>query len=265
MGVTAIRAIHQLIDDVPHILEDPISLRLINDDLAERILDDREKYRTQPMRALRSHVVLRSRYAEDGLSEAVRLGVGQFVSLGAGYDTFAYRQPLWARNLTIVEVDHPATQSSKLDLLKRKGVDIPGNIEFLSLDLEKEGLDAGLAKTAFDPTRPAFVACLGVLAYLHVETVHEILRCLGKLSQRSVFTFTFATKSESPQTLSDRTAAHGEPWHARFDVEDMRGALLHNGFAEVRFLDPAEAASKYYAGIGDLPAPRRVTMGQAFL
>jgi methyltransferase (TIGR00027 family) len=265
MGVAAIRAIHQLIDDVPHILEDPVSLRLIDSARAEGILRDPERYRTQSARALRSHVVLRSRYAEDSLFEAARSGVRQFVSLGAGYDTFAYRQPEWAQTLRIVEIDHPATQSSKLDLLERKGIRVPENVEHLPLDLEKEALGPGLAKTAFDPARPAFVACLGVLAYLHVETVHEILDNLGKLPRLSRFAFTFATRTDASQALADRTAAHGEPWHARFDPDDMRSELVRRGFSKVSFLDPSDAADRYYKGRADLPAPRKVTMGLAIV
>ncbi len=263
MGVAVIRAIHQLIDDVPHILEDPLSVRLIDDALAERIVRKPDQYRSQSMKALRSHVVLRSRYAEDGLFEAARSGVRQFISLGSGYDTFAYRQPAWARTLRIFEIDHPATQASKLDLLKQKRIPVPENVELAPLDLEKEYLESGLAGCGFDPALPAFVTCLGVLAYLHTETVHGILRCLGKLPRLSMFTFTFAAKTEASHALSERTAALGEPWHTRFDSEDLRGTLLRNGFKEVSFLHPTEAADRYYAGRDDLPAPRKVTMGRA--
>jgi methyltransferase (TIGR00027 family) len=272
LSVTVIRAIHQLIDHVPHILEDPISPQLIGSALIEQILQNPERYRSQSMRALRSHVVLRSRYAEDGLFEAIQSGVRQFVSFGAGYDTFAYRQPNWAQILKIVEVDHPATQSSKIDLLKQKKIKVPENVEFLPLDFEKENLEMGLARTTLDPARPAFVACLGVLAYLHVETVQKIFRCIGKLPKLTRLAFTFPMKTmanpgenDEFQTLSGRTAAHGEPWFARFDSEDLKDELNQSGFSEVWFLDPSEAATRYYAARDDLPAPRKVTMGQAIV
>jgi methyltransferase (TIGR00027 family) len=272
LGVTVIRAVHQLIDNVPHILEDPISLQLIDTALRGQILQNPERYRSQSMRALRSHVVLRSRYAEDSLFEAVQSGVRQFVSLGAGYDTFAYRQPVWAQTLKTVEVDHPATQSSKIDLLRQKEVKVPENVEFLPLDFEKENLELGLARTALDPTLPVFVACLGVLAYLHVDTVRSLFRCIGKLPKltRLVFTFAMNTMENSgqddqPQTLSGRTAARGEPWLARFDLEDLKYELNRSGFSKVWFLDPSEAAAKYYEGRDDLPPPRKVTMGQAIV
>ena len=272
LGVTVIRAVHQLIDNIPHILEDPISLQLIDSALIEQILQNPERYRSQSMRALRSHVVLRSRYAEDSLFEAIQSGMRQFVSLGAGYDTFAYRQPVWAQTLKMVEVDHPATQSSKIDLLKQKGIKVPENVEFLSLDFEKENLELGLARTALDPTRPVFVACLGVLAYLHVETVRKMFRCIAKLPKLTRLVFTFAMNTmenqgqdDQSQTLSGRMAARGEPWLARFDLEDLKYELNRSGFSNVWFLDPSEAATKYYGGRDDLPAPRKVTMGQAIV
>lgn len=113
LGVCFIRAVHQLIDEVPHILEDPVSPLLLDQEVIQRIETHPEVQRSLQARALRSHVVLRSRYAEDRLFIAFKAGVRQFVSLGAGYDTFCLRQPDWAHSLKIVEADHPATQSGK--------------------------------------------------------------------------------------------------------------------------------------------------------
>jgi len=113
---------------------------------------------------------------------------------------------------------------------------------------------------------------LGVLAYLHVDTVRSLFRCIGKLPKRTRLVFTFAMNTMEnpgqdgqPQTLSGRTAARGEPWLARFDLEDLRYELNRNGFSNVWFLDPSEAAAKYYGGRDDLPPPRKVTTGQAIV
>ncbi len=263
LGVTIVRAVHQLIDDPPHILDDPVSLLLIGTAGKERILGEPEKFGSPSSKALRSHVVLRSRYAEDSLSEAIPSGIRQFIALGAGYDTFALRQPVWARGLKIVEVDHPATQASKLDLLERRNIEIPENVSFVPLDLEKEELGAGLAGSGFDPGLPVFVACLGVLAYLHVESVHRIFKWAGALPRLSRFVFTFATNAEAQSALSETTAAKGEAWHARFDIEGLQEVLRGAGFREIVFVPPEEGAARYFAGRKDLPPPQRVTMGQA--
>src|SRR5208337_5232029 len=104
MGVTVIRAVHQLIDQTPLILEDSISPQLLPAETLDAIQRHPSSFRSREQNGLRSHVVLRSRYAEDELRSAVGEGLTQVISLGAGYDTFAFRQPDWARHLRIVEV-----------------------------------------------------------------------------------------------------------------------------------------------------------------
>ena len=101
MRVAELRAAHQLIDGEPKIFTDPVVLRLLDADVLDKIRSNPAVLNAPWLMGMRSHVLLRSRYTEDGLAEAVRRGVNQFVILGAGYDTFAYRQPEWASQLRI--------------------------------------------------------------------------------------------------------------------------------------------------------------------
>jgi len=130
LSVLVIRTVHQLVDELPHILDDPVSPSLLCDDMIREICANTDDHRTLAAKTLRSHVVLRSRYAEDQLCLAVEAGIRQFVNLGAGYDTFACRQPSWARRLRIVEMDYPATQAAKIEHLKYRNIQLPGNLEF---------------------------------------------------------------------------------------------------------------------------------------
>src|SRR5690349_16785482 len=98
-GVAVLRAAHQLIDAEPRILDDPVILRLLGPDIEPRIRAEVERHQSAAARGIRSHVVLRSRFAEDALRAAVGRGIDQYVLLGAGLDTFAYRQPEWASAL----------------------------------------------------------------------------------------------------------------------------------------------------------------------
>ena len=123
LGVSVIRATHQIVDDSPHILEDPISQRLLDDVIVEQIQRESEKYRSRQARGLRSHIVLRSRYAEDELREAVVRGVRQFVNLGAGYDTFSYRQPEWATDVQILRTGSSCNTKGQACALCGKGVE----------------------------------------------------------------------------------------------------------------------------------------------
>jgi len=102
-----------------------------------RLTADPGRLREPRLAALRCHVVLRSRYAEDRLAAAAAAGVGQAVILGAGFDTFAYRQPAWAAPLRIFEVDQPASQAAKRELLGRAGISAPANLTYVALDFER--------------------------------------------------------------------------------------------------------------------------------
>jgi len=270
LGVSLIRAVHQMIDEVPHILEDPVSSLLLEKETIRRIVEEPERHRTLQARALRSHVVLRSRYAEDRLFLGYRNGIRQYISLGAGYDTFCCRQPDWAHSMKIVELDHPATQSAKVKHFKDKGIDFPENIEFLPLYLEKSTVKEGLSHSRIDLKLPAYVSCLGVLAYLRLETVRSIFQSIAEMPKGSCLVFTFApNKTDSfewedgTKSTTQRAAAHGEPWLTRFEVEGLRKVLTECGFSRISFLEPEEAKVQYYVGRNDLPAPRTVRLCEA--
>ena len=110
------RAVHQLLDDEPKILLDPIALRLVE---MPKGVDLNVEANKPGFKQLRSRLVMRSRYAEDCLADAVaQRAIRQYVILGAGLDTFGFRQPSWARSIQIFEVDHPATQRDKIERLE---------------------------------------------------------------------------------------------------------------------------------------------------
>jgi methyltransferase (TIGR00027 family) len=113
LGAAGLRAARLLLDDPPPIFEDPLALRLLDAGAARGILEHSDRFRTPSSRALRCDVLVRSRQAEDRLAGAVRGGVRQYVILGAGLDTFSYRQPPWARDLRIIEVDHASSGRDK--------------------------------------------------------------------------------------------------------------------------------------------------------
>lgn len=267
MGASVIRAAHQLLDERPLILDDPVSPVLIGEPGASDIRENPEKHKTPPARALRSHIVLRSRYAEDELRLAVESGIAQFINLGAGFDTFSFRQPEWTRGLRIVEIDHPATQRAKRETLLKVHIPLPANVAFQPLDLEEQELTSVISSTGLNPSLPTFAACLGVLAYLRPKTVQRVFTSVAGLPRGSRFVFAFASsQAESPPgapSIASRTASVGEPWLTRFEINDLKAGLQAAGFREVTFLDPSEAAERYFRGRKDLPAPRRTRLCSA--
>jgi len=269
MRVAELRAAHQLVDGDPKILVDPVVLRLLDDEVLEKIRSRPDLLCVPWVAGMRSHVLLRSRYTEDRLDEA---GAEQFVILGAGYDTFAYRQPEWARNLRIFEVDHPASQRAKRELLAAKGIAVPSNLEYVSIDFEHVSLKDGLAASSLDFGRPAFFSCLGVLVYLTEEAAYDVFRVVAAFPKGSEIVFTFsqpdsaldAGEAARRQLLASAAGSLGEPWRTHFDRESLVTRLRTMGFSAVSVLDPAEAQAKYFQGRTDgLKAPRRENVARA--
>ena len=192
LGVSVIRTVHQIVDDSPHILDDPVSQRLLDDAMVGQIQRESEKYRSREARGLRSHVVLRSRYAEDELHEAITRGVRQFINLGAGYDTFPHRQPEWVANVQILELDHPATQKEKRAHFAAKGLKDPDNLAFIPVDLETDTLSKDIANAPIDLQKPIWISSLGVFAYLRRQTVLRVFETIVGLPKGSGIVFAFA-------------------------------------------------------------------------
>lgn len=146
LATAYLRAAHQIFDGTPLLLDDPVALKLLGSVAEQRIRRGVDRYRTPEAMTLRSHVVLRSRYAEDRLSVAVKRGVSQYVIIGAGFDTFALRQPQWANSLKVIEVDHPSSQAAKRSRIAEAGMKIPTNLVFADIDFEHESLLEGLLR-----------------------------------------------------------------------------------------------------------------------
>jgi methyltransferase (TIGR00027 family) len=270
VGVAALRAAHQLLDAEPRILDDPIVLRLLDPDTLERLRAFPERLHTPLLTLLRTHVVVRSRFAEDRLRAAVAAGVRQYVSLGAGLDTFAYRQPAWAAPLRIVEVDQPASQADKRERLARAGIAIPPNLTFAPIDFETTPLDAGLGAAGVDLAAPIFVSWLGVMMYLTREAIDAVFAAVRRLPPPSEIVFTFSPSPDAASggnggaTLAERVAELGEPFRTHIAPDALVAWLRDLGFSEVTLLTPAEIAARYLAGRNDgLRASGRTTMAAA--
>ncbi|MGP0088912.1 MAG: class I SAM-dependent methyltransferase [Xanthobacteraceae bacterium] len=266
LGVAALRAAHQLLDGEPKILADPVAARLLDADVLRQIQSHAAGTEEPWARGLRAHVVLRSRYAEDRVAQAVRRGVRQCVILGAGFDTFAYRQPDWARDLGIYEVDHRATQENKRRRLQTAGIPIPANLEFVAIDFESVSLRDGLHASTLDFSAPAFFSCLGVLVYLTREAVDAVFRLVAAFPASSEIVFTFSTSESSLTNLAERASTLGEPWRTHLEPQALVDDLRALGFSEISFLSLKEAERLYFQGRSDgLLVPRRGGIAAAII
>jgi methyltransferase (TIGR00027 family) len=269
IGVAWLNAAHQVIDSSPRILDDPIIVRLVGATVMA-ISERRDRFQSPWARALRAHVVLRSRFAEERLADAVRLGVRQYVILGAGLDTFAYRQPDWASGVRVFEVDQPATQALKQQRLAAAGIMVPDNVLYVAIDFETESLADGLRRGGVRLDAPVFFAWLGVTMYLTEPAIDAVLQTIAALPPSSEIVFTFAQpRTQEPDetrgpSLAERAAEIGEPWVTFFEPDALERKLIAFGFSSVGFLTAEVANDRYFrARLDALPAPKRASIAYA--
>jgi methyltransferase (TIGR00027 family) len=255
-GTAIHRAAHQILDD-PRILDDPLAMRIIGAESESALRSNPARFNRS--RSLRAFIVLRSRYAEDRLALAVQRGVRQYVILGAGLDSFPYRNPYSKSSLRVFEVDHPATQSWKRQRLIQTGIAIPDSLVFAPVDFEKQTLAEGLKKAGFRTDMPAFFSWLGVVVYLTSPSVMQTLEYVASLPPESEIVFDYsppASRMSDSQRighewLAERVAAIGEPWITYFDPSVLASELPRLGFKHLEDFGPEAANRRYFKGRAD--------------
>jgi methyltransferase (TIGR00027 family) len=249
------RAAHQLYDAQPLVFDDPIAVPILGDTYSEEL-------RRTPVRkdrpfsiALRAFLVARSRYAEDNLAYAVAQGITQYVLLGAGLDTFAYRNP--HPQLHVFEVDHPATQQWKRELLQNSSLAAPLNFTCVSVDFEHQSLPEQLQAAGFDVTAPAFFAWLGVVPYLTLPTFRSTINFISKMPLGSGLVFDYGQpRSALPffeqlahDSLASRVQQAGEPFQLFFTLQEAASEL--SGFRNLEDLGSDEINARYFTNRSD--------------
>jgi len=275
MTAAAARAAHLIVDGEPVIFADTVAEAMLGE-RAEELIAYHRAYGAHPVLAgARAQVTCRSRYAEDQLARAVRDGIGQYVILGAGLDTFAYRSPL-ARRVRVFEVDHPATQEWKRRVgpapevpgsevpgpgvpgpgvpgpgvpgLGVPGPEFPGLVTFVPADLVSDSLGDGLRRAGFDFATPAFVSWLGVTMYLDQGAIDRTVSVLGGLAPGTELVVDYmlaaglrdAEGGSYADQVGQAAAERGEPWLSLFVPEAMAALLAGCGFGPARDVSQRE-------------------------
>lgn len=248
LGAAGYRTAHQQLEG-GKVFSDPLALTILGDD-ADAIIAglsaDPAQQRT------RIFMAARSRFAEDSLGAAVSRGVRQAVVLGAGFDTFALRNPYSDLGLRVFEVDHAATQAWKRRRLSEVGLAIPASLTFAAIDFETDDLGRGLRGAGFDPDRPAFFIWLGVVPYLGRAAIAATLRYIASVQKSEVvFDYSEPLENYPPEwrativELGAFTAAIGEPWLSHFDPDEIAQELRGYGFGEIEDVGMSEIAVRY--------------------
>lgn len=251
------RALHVQVDAAPHVLEDEVGLRLIAPDESWK---QRGDMHPQGTRGYRASIVGRARFLEDLVAEQLKLGVHQYVILGAGLDTFAQRKPQIAAQLKIYEVEKTATQNWKKQRLMDLGYGIPEYLKFVPVDFEaSESWWDKLIANGFDAKKPAVISSTGVSMYLTKEAITATLRQVAKLAPGSTFAMTFMLplellpESERPghQMVYERAKAAGTPFLSFFRPEEIVALAKECGFKKASYFGTTDLINKYFKGRSD--------------
>lgn len=250
------RALHVEVDPPPHVLEDLVGLKLAAPDDGWRSRPDMSPF-TKPFRA---SIVARARVIENLVAEQAARGVGQYVILGAGLDTFDQRRPEIASGLTVFEVDRPDPQAWKRQRLNELGFGIPPWLRMVPVDFEAgEAWWPRLAEAGFDAGQPAVAASTGVSMYLTKEANAATLRQVASLPAGSTFAMSFLLPIEltDPEVCAgmERAAegarAGGTPFLSFFTPAEMLALAREAGFRDVQHVPAATLAERYFAGRSD--------------
>ena len=183
------RALHAEYDSPPHVLEDEIGLQLAAPDEGWRGRGDMDPLGT---RLFRASIVARARFIEDLVAEEAARGIGQYVILGAGLDTFAQRRPELASKLRVFEVDQSGPQAWKRQRLIELGFGVPQWLRLVAVDLEAaDAWPQRIAAEGFEGWRPAVVASTGVSMYLTKDAVAAMLREAAGFAAGSTLVMSF--------------------------------------------------------------------------
>ena len=185
--------------------------------------------------------------------------VSQYLILGAGLDTAAYRGLARKDGLKVFEVDHPSTQNWKIDSLQAAEIPVPSTVTFVPVDFERQELSAELSAAGFHPDEPALVSWLGVVPYLTKEAAARTFEFLGKLPAGSSVVFDYAVPAASLplierlalKALARRVARAGEPFRLFFTPEDLNEFLKGFGFQRIEQLGSDEINGRYFANRED--------------
>jgi methyltransferase (TIGR00027 family) len=246
------RALHLEVDAPPHVLDDRIGLQLAAPDPDWRQRPDMNEYAVPGVRA---SIVARARFIEDLVIEQAHHGVGQYVLLGAGLDTFAQRRPEIASRIMVFEVDRPEPQAWKRQRLDELGFGVPERLRLVPVDFETNSWWHGLLANGFDAGKPAVVASLGVSMYLTRDATAATLRQSAALATGSTLAMTFMQPVElvepEEQVLHRATdaaaRAAGTPFISYYAPDVILAMARDAGFATARHVTAADYTQRYFA------------------
>ena len=267
LTAAAARAAHLIVDQPPRICTDHLAAQLLGEQAGEFIGYHRAHGGHPVLSAARAQAACRSRYTEDRLAGAARRGISQYVILGAGLDSFAYRATL-AAPVRVFEVDHPATQEWKRERLAAAGIPVPDGTAFVPTDFEHGQLAAGLRAAGFDPNQPALVSWLGVTMYLTRPAISQALDEIGTFAAGTELITDHMLppghRDAEGQSYADQigpvAAERGEPWLTFLAPDEIAAQLTSHGFGRIEHISQQDSINPELWARSDTLHPIRLSM-----
>lgn len=252
------RAVHQLLDE-PLLPTDPIALPLPGPHAEAALRGDPFALNDPISRGLQAALVVRSRFAGHELARCACAGVRQYVLLGAGLDTFAFRGPYNELPLWGFELEHAGTQRWKQQLFSEARIRVPPSLTFLPVDFESGDLGETLAPAGFRSDQPACVSWMGITSYLTVDAALMTLRTLARLAAGNCVCFDYCVPAAMlgpvdrviDEVIGRRAATAAEPWPSTFDPTHLQRQLLGLGFSSAVSVTPDDLNARYFARCRD--------------
>jgi methyltransferase (TIGR00027 family) len=266
------RAIH-LASDKPRLLEDHLALGLAGEAGATMLADLTKQLPGESRETFGLLFALRARFVEDAVDAATHDGIAQYVILGAGLDSFAYRHADLGRRLKIFEVDRAGAQAWKRRRLGEMGVAIPTSVSYVPLDHETDDLRASLVEAGFDLSAPAIVSAMALTQYLALPAIERIVSLVGGLPEGSRLVMTYVVPATELTELESaglkwtmsQAAERGEPFLSLFRPPEIDDLIRTNGFRRVDHLGPQELRALFLSGRPEVQIPGIERLAVAFV
>lgn len=254
-AVAVWRAVHQLLE-IPSIFNDSVAIPILGDAKTD-VMNKLESYKDPLSTAMRVAIAVRSRFAEDEREQVFQAGTYQYVILGAGLDTYAYRSK--NKNERVFEVDLPNTQSMKIARLQQEKIHSTCSVTYVACDFEAGALEKFLLAAGFDKNQKTFFSWLGVMPYLNAAAIEQSLTFIRSCACGSTLVFDYMV---DPNNLSDiekmvidilsvQLAAGGEPLKSFFDPQLLAKKLTDSGFTKIEDISSEYLNERYLASRED--------------
>ena len=231
--------------------------RFFEPDLDTSGLTDKEIVRLLVNKHIAPSPLCRAAYTESLLKNIAQTGISQYVILGVGMDTFAFREKEFVSGHRVYEVDHPLTQKDKQARIARAGWHIPGNLTFVPVDFAKDRLSERLIANGFDKRKETLFSWLGVTYYLSAEAIDKTLGEIADLSaEGSALVFDcpdegfFSAPEKRVQNTILMAKAGGEPMQSAFSYAELEKLLGRHGFRIYDWLAPCDIQTRIIESAG---------------